>query len=541
MIPQNSIYLKQFYKTLFLVFASLLLVHCARKGSPDGGPKDETAPIMVTAKPPYKTVNFNKKKITIYFDEYIVLKDLTKQLIVSPPLKNPPVITPQGTPSKYITIELLDTLQTNTTYIFNFGNAVQDNNENNKLENFKYVFSTGKYIDSLSFKGSVKDVFEDKKLKEVGVALYKLDEKFNDSIIYKEKPNYVSSTIDSTNFTFSNLKKGKYLVIALKEENKDYIFNPTSDKIGFVLDTISLPKDSVLTKPIVLFKEEQPFKFKRAKEVSKGKIQFGFTGKKEDFNVKLLSEVNNDFKFVKKFQQNKDTLDYWHTNIDADSLNFIISQKTFLDTVTVRLRKKKIDSLTLSPTIKGTLHPKDTFFIASNNPIINIDTQKISITDKDTLNVKYEKLLSKKENKMALLFEQKPEQNYTIKILPNAITDLFNQQNDTLIFKPRTQKLDNYGTIIVDLQNPENKKIIFQLLSNKKVIRSLFLKGSKKITLDLLPPQTYTLRAIIDSDDNKKWTTGSFLKKQPPEEIIYFPNEIKLRANWIDNEIFTIK
>ena len=276
-------------KLLFLVvLVSVIIVSCARKGRPDGGPKDEDAPIMMVAKPPYETIHFDKKNIKIEFDEYIVLKDLTKQLVVSPPLKYPPIITPQGTPSKYINIEIVDTLKTNTTYTFNFGNAVQDNNENNKLESFKYVFSTGSYIDSLKIRGSVANAFKKEKLKSIGVLLYRLDSTYNDSIIYKQKPNYVTSTLDSTNFEFTNLREGKYLLLALKEESKNYLFNSKSDKLGFITDTIYLPKDTLVLKPIRLFKELQPYKFKRGKEVVKGKIQFGFEGEKERYEGSVV-------------------------------------------------------------------------------------------------------------------------------------------------------------------------------------------------------------------------------------------------------------
>ena len=331
-------------RVFIVVFVVFLITSCARKGRPEGGPKDETAPIMMTANPPYKTINFNKNNIRIYFDEYVVLKDLAKQLVVSPPLKYPAVVTPQGNPSKYINIKILDTLQTNTTYTFNFGNAVQDNNENNKLESFKYVFSTGNFIDSLQVKGNVVDAFAKKQVKEVSVLLYKLDSTYNDSIIYKQKPNYVTSTLDSVNFKFTNLSAGKYLMLALKESSKDYIFNSKSDKIGFVSDTINLPLDTVINKPIRFFKEIQPYKFKRGKEISKGKIQFGFEGQQTDMKVTLLSKVSNDFKSFTAFEKDADTLNYWHSSIDKDSLNFIVSNRNFKDTITVRLRKKQLDS-----------------------------------------------------------------------------------------------------------------------------------------------------------------------------------------------------
>ena len=134
--------MKTFYRFFLLVVFLVFVTNCARTGRPEGGPKDEVAPLFVNSIPPYNTVKFDKKIIKLNFNEFVTLKELSKQLVVSPPLKNPPLITPQGSPSKIIQIQILDTLQENTTYIFNFGNAVQDNNESNILENFKYVFST---------------------------------------------------------------------------------------------------------------------------------------------------------------------------------------------------------------------------------------------------------------------------------------------------------------------------------------------------------------------------------------------------------------
>ena len=181
--------MKIVYRFLFLAVLVAFVSNCARTGRPEGGPKDETAPLFVTAIPPYETVKFDKKEIKINFNEYITLKDLNSQLVISPPMKSPPLISPQGTPSEYLKIKILDTLQQNTTYIINFGNAVQDNNEGNKLENFKYVFSTGTYIDSLATSGSIKDVQLTETPTKINVLLYKIDSTFNDSIVYKKKNN----------------------------------------------------------------------------------------------------------------------------------------------------------------------------------------------------------------------------------------------------------------------------------------------------------------------------------------------------------------
>ncbi|SDU25553.1 Ig-like domain-containing protein [Polaribacter sp. Hel1_33_78] len=533
------------YRFLFLSVLLIFVTNCARTGRPEGGPKDEDAPLFITAKPPYESVNFNKKEIKIDFNEYITLKNLNTELVVSPPMKNPPLISPQGAPSEFIKIEIIDTLKLNTTYTFNFGNAVEDHNEGNKLENFKYIFSTGTYIDSLTTSGNIKDAKLFETPKNINVLLYRIDSSFNDSIVYKKKPDYITNTLDTINFKFTNLRKGRYLMLALQESLNDYIFNPKTDKIGFLTDTIQLPKDSIITKPIILFKEEQPYQFKRGKEITKGKIEFGFEGPGKNMQIKILSKVPDDFKSVSKFEVDKDTLNFWFTPFEADSLNFVIANNKFSDTLTVKLRKKKLDSLVMKSSTKSILHFRDTFFLTSNNPIVKIDTSKVSFFNKDTIAINYNTIPSKKENKVGFIFDKKPKEKYLFTALPGAFNDVFSVKNDTLKYSFSTKEIDDYGRITLKVNNVNSKNLIIELLSGKKqdkVIERQFTATSKGVVFDLLQPKKYTIRVIIDENKNNKWDTGNYLKKQLPEIILYHKqiNNAELRANYFLEESFII-
>ena len=534
------------YRFLFLSVLLIFVTNCARTGRPEGGPKDEDAPLFITAKPPYESVNFNKKEIKIDFNEYITLKNLNTELVVSPPMKNPPLISPQGAPSEFIKIEIIDTLKLNTTYTFNFGNAVEDHNEGNKLENFKYIFSTGTYIDSLTTSGNIKDAKLFETPKNINVLLYRIDSSFNDSIVYKKKPDYITNTLDTINFKFTNLRKGRYLMLALQESLNDYIFNPKTDKIGFLTDTIQLPKDSIITKPIILFKEEQPYQFKRGKEITKGKIEFGFEGPGKNMQIKILSKVPDDFKSVSKFEVDKDTLNFWFTPFEADSLNFVIANNKFSDTLTVKLRKKKLDSLVMKSSTKNILHFRDTFFLTSNNPIVKIDTSKVSFFNKDTIAINYNTIPSKKENKVGFIFDKKPKEKYLFTALPGAFNDVFSVKNDTLKYSFSTKEIDDYGRITLKVNNINSKNLIIELLSGKKqdkVIERQFTATSKGIVFDLLQPKKYTIRVIIDENKNNKWDTGNYLIKQLPEIILYHKqiNNAELRANYFLEESFIIE
>jgi uncharacterized protein (DUF2141 family) len=531
--------------TIYIFCISFLLQNCARKGTPSGGPKDEDAPIMVTAKPAHESINFKDDNIRIYFDEYIVLKDLNKKLIISPPFKTPALITPQGTPSKYINIKILDTLKENTTYTFNFGDAVQDNNENNKIENFKYVFSTGKYIDSLVMEGSVIDALKDKKAKNYNILLYKVDSAYTDSIVFKRKPDYVTKTLDSVSFKFTNIKEGKYRLFALEEETSNYIFNSKSDKIAFLDKEINLPKDSILKEPMVVFFQDQPFEFKRGREEKKGIIKFHFNGKQTDLKVRLLSKVPQDFKSFTKINRTKDSLIYWHTPVDLDSLNFVVSNGLSIDSVKVTLRKKQIDSLSIRTNIKNSnIHLKDTLKIFTNTPIDEIDQSKFSMTVSDSIPMDF-KIAKLNFNELGFLFNMKNTTKYRLNILPKAISDIYQvQSKDTLKYFFITKQTEDYGAITVDVKKETDKPVILQLLHQDKVVKSVYLNSSEKVEFNLLEPKEYNIRAIIDANENGVWDTGNYLEKKQPEKVINHKSDeekLILRANWILPISFEVK
>ena len=516
---------------------------CAKKGRPDGGPKDEDAPLFVTSNPPYETTNFDKKEINIYFNEYIKLKDLRKQLIVSPPLNpaNPSIITPQGSPSKFINIKILDTLKDNSTYIFDFGNSVQDNNEANTLERFKYVFSTGSYIDSLNLSGNVKNSFKSESVEDIKLLLFRLDSSYTDSAVYNRKPDYVTSSLDSSNYQFTNLRKGNYLLVALNEVRSDYIFDPKTDEIGFLRDTISLPSDSIISDAISIFKEELPYIFKRGKELRKGQLTFSYQGKPNDLKIETLSTVPDNFKTIIFPEKGKDTLNLWHSLIDKDSLIFKISNNAVYDTVTVKLRKKELDSLVVSELSGGILNLNDTLFFATNNPIIKIDTSKINFKYSDSINFPYKAFISKKESKVGFLFEKKLKKPYKINLYPKALIDIFNTSNDSISSLFRTRGTEDYGEISLSIQNPKKTPVIIQLTDiNDATITQETSSEDKIISFNFLIPKKYKIRIIYDTNSNGKWDTGNYLSKKQPEHVEYFSEIQEVRANWVLNEIIKI-
>ncbi|UJH89975.1 Ig-like domain-containing protein [Antarcticibacterium sp. 1MA-6-2] len=228
--------MKKGLQVIFFLIIIFSMAQCAKRGTPTGGEVDTEPPKFLRASPENFTTNFNREEINIYFDEYIKLEKPQEQIIISPPIDPRPEITPMGSPRKYIRIKLNDTtLQDNTTYVFNFGNSVVDNNEGNPLPFFKYVFSTGSYIDSLTVTGTVSDAFLLEPEPFISVMLYERDENFSDSLVFKQQPRYITNTLDSLRtFELTNLKEGTYQLVAVKDRNNDYKYNPGKEKIAFI-------------------------------------------------------------------------------------------------------------------------------------------------------------------------------------------------------------------------------------------------------------------------------------------------------------------
>jgi hypothetical protein len=365
---------KRFFAYIFLFFITAALIQCARRGRPTGGPKDVAPPVLLKAEPDNMTINFKETKIRLYFDELVKLEDVQEQLIVSPPLKYLPDITPQGGANTFIEIKIKDTLQENTTYTLNFGQSIVDNNEGNPNSFLTYVFSTGSYIDSLEVKGAIRDAFNQKADDFVSVMLYEIDTAYTDSTIFQRPPNYITNTLDSAViFTLSNLKQGKYAMFALKDVSKNNMFDQNTDKIAFLQDTISIPTDS--TYRLDLFKEIPNYKISVPSLDASNKIIFGYYGDGKDIDISTLSVLPDTVKTTMTKEREKDTLNYWFTPFEMDSLIFTIKNETLqlIDTFTVKNRKVGADSLRLNPNQGRTLSFTEPFNIEANTPLACID------------------------------------------------------------------------------------------------------------------------------------------------------------------------
>ena len=341
---------KQLYILLSLILlvagTHLLLVSCARMGTPDGGLYDETPPVLVRTSPANGKVKTSPKKIVLEFDEIVKL-DNAQAVVVSPPQLEAPEIEAYG---RKVTITLIDTIKPNMTYTIDFGNSISDNNEGNPFGDFAFTFSTGEKIDTFQVSGYVLEASNLEPIKDILVGLYKMDDADSetqvsdtkgcpDSVFYKKPFERISHTDSRGHFVIKGLDPdASYKVFALKDQDQDYRYSQASEMLAFTdriikssckpdlrPDTIwhdSIHYEDIKYIPythfypdditLLAFNEDRPVRHKLKEE--RPELHFFtlyFTA--PDDTLPLIKGLNFDEKdaFVVAANERKDTITYW--------------------------------------------------------------------------------------------------------------------------------------------------------------------------------------------------------------------------------------
>lgn len=508
------------FSKLILLISSSFLFACANMVNPSGGLKDVDPPELVKSKPKIYSTNFTGKKIELTFNEYLNLKEIQKQLIVSP---SDIEIEVKKT-GKILTLQLDKTPQINTTFIVNFGDAISDYTENNITKDFKYIFSTGPEIDSLEISGIVIDAIKKEKVKEAIVCLYNSTD---DSIVYKRKPDYTVRTNENGIYKFTNLKSSTYKIFCLKETNNNKIFDSQDEEIAFNDTLIELKQNSKIN-PLIIFTEKPQQRKLLNKSFSYNKAELIFN-KKNDIELVSLDKSIDTIIYSTK----KDTILAYYKNMPDTSFIYL-SENNKLDTIQVKFPKssKKSD---FNISVENKILNKN-LLIKSNDlfKIKNLDSLTIL---EDSIKIKYNiKQIS--YNIFSIEYDFNKEKNYLIKLADSVFQSYTGNYNKPYSSKINFYKEEELGTLTINNIQP-NK--IYELLNERlEVVRRTIHATESNINYKNIFPGSYTLRIISDDNKNKIWDTGNYLKHIQPEKIEYYTNPIKVRANW-DLEIQLIK
>ena len=319
------------------------------------------------------------------------------------------------------------------------------------------------------------------------------------------------------------------------------MFDQRQDKIGFLTDTITIPTDSIYL--LNLFQEFPDYSISVPSYVAKNHIIFGYQGDYKDIEIASLTELPDSVKTLILKDREKDTLDYWLTPTDIDSIIFTVKNKNLEapDTFTVKTRKLPLDSLKLSTSLGRSLGFEDTFSILASTPISALDSSKIALFISDSISSPFSFALDTLENKIDFDFAVEPNQSYSFELLPGAVTDFFGIQNDSVNYRFSTQSYADFGNLRLNVGGSVRYPLIVQLTDEAGVTqRELIADQPQQFEFNNLEPSNYMIRVIFDENANGIWDTGSYLNKIQPEKVSYYPDVIDVRANWELEQTFVI-
>lgn len=575
---------------IFIIIAAAVMYSCANNGNPSGGPIDKTPPIFMRSNPTPNAVNVKDRKIEIFFDEIVTLKDPSTKIIVSPAQTEMPRMSALG---RKVTVELVDSLLPNTTYTIDFSNSIQDNNEGNAIDNFAFAFSTGSVIDSMRVSGYVLD---SRTLEPMQSVVVGLQSNLADSAFHKEKLQRVALTNDRGQFTIRNVSPGSYHIFALKDLDRDYKFgNPTED-IAF-LDSIIVPSigsreaadtvyndlneiDTIMraTRPayfpndilLSMFNEDRKSQYLANNlRVDSTRISLTFAAASDtlpSLSIVGRNDVPDQWYTLERSQTN-DTLTYWIRPPHLVSADTLMVATTYLRTDTAsnlswgtdtlkftfqrqKAKKKKkneeTDSLEqirfmeLHPLANGTQEVYAPLLLQTGTPIERYSREAFHLQRKlqnDTTFYPAEiKSIALRDSTLSrrdlmLKVDWEPGAAYTLAVDSLAMTDIYGLQTKPLKVDFNVRKMEEYGNIVFNIPAVRDSAIVELLDGTDKVVLHTPVKNHRAELLNLQPGKYYA-RLFIDRNGNGKYDTGNYDMHLQPEETVYYPGAINLKKNW---------
>lgn len=493
----------------FLLCFLLLWASCAKQSSPSGGPRDEDPPKVLGAHPGNETTHFDQPEVKILFDEFIQLNKPQQNIIISPPLED----VEYQARRKELTISIPDSLQDNTTYKINFGEAIQDLNEGNPLKNFAFVFATGPVLDSLKFSGEVADAFTGKPKENVKVNLYS---SLEDSTIYRQNPNYFATTNESGSFEITNIREDTFFVVAYDDANNNFRYDPDFEGIAFK-DT-SYYLDTSIGEVHLRF--SKPLKtFPKITCTSTGPYSVLITVDRQALPKEELIYTPTANHQLKPSRDS--TILYYAdtTNISIKYINFrgdTFSQKCEATPAgKFSLIQKKREQAQYQVFLSGLI---DTIL---QQPIATIDTIK------DTIAVD--------SFWQHQLFLAAPDEASSIGFADSSILSKNGAYLSAFTIRmPRKKEKQNAGTLTLKLSGDSAftaPKILYLYTENQTLRRYLEPTATQSKFVNLTPG-SYQVKVVLDKNKNHAWDPANFAFKQQPEPVIFFPEKIDVKSNW---------
>lgn len=431
--------------------ATLYLYSCANRTIPTGGPKDTIPPTLIRVNPEHKSLNFNKDKIVLTFDEFIKTKDINSQLIITPRLEEE---NEYKINKNVLTIELKEPLDSSTTYTFNFQEAVQDINESTPARDLVLAFSTGTYIDSLSIQGTVVELLTNKPVKGAVVALYDANDTLD---LFNSKPQYFTRTREDGTYSLENLKADTFKIYAFNDQNKNLTAQSDTEAYGFKAEAFILDSVNTLINIPLIRRNVKEFQVQSARPNGKY-FDVKFNKYIEDYDVKIIQKETVDSLITNPIE-NRSTIRFYNT-MAPDSITTEITAidtigQTIIDTVTIKFpstqRTSDPISFKVDPSTNQQVEESFLGKITFNKPTY--------IASMDSAFVYYDSLTIEPINLSDLSWNKFHDILTIEKKLSKSILDNIKLKNDSLILESQTKQIDSLSPLQNETPAIENQTL----------------------------------------------------------------------------------
>lgn len=513
----------------YISFVAIIAVFaaCANVKTPTGGPDDKTPPQVLNFTPDNFSTNFASRRIVMQFDEWIQLKDVASQLIVSPPMDPPPKVTLK---KKSVIVELPETLHDNTTYSISFGEGIVDYRASNPASDLRYVFSTGDELDSLHLNGLVIDAFSGEPVKDVKIMLY---DQLEDSVVTLEKPLYFGMTDEEGKFDIDYLRGGDFKCFALIDDNANYLLDE-SESHGWIGGSVSpLMKDSLSGFKIRMSVPESTTQFLEDYESdSSGFVTLAFTKRSDQIKVEPVDAARQG-EFL--WAENQDSALFWLTSgAPSNEILLKISDgDEVLDTIEIeQFADLPSRFIKLDFSARGKIARDQDLSFESTRILKDIDQSKVKCF-RDSLDHACQLKISKGLRSVTIDMQLADNQKYRLELLPGAVTSREGWTNDSLEVSFSTHETKYYGNLDFSVSGlPMGQNIVQFIDSKDKITYEFVLQSDTSFRLNRVLPETFRIRAIHDLNGNGKWDAGDYWSDVQPENVLHYVSTAQMRSNW---------
>ncbi len=543
-------------KNIIIFFLIIFAAGCANQLSPGGGERDKIPPEITEYYPKDKTVNYNENVISLTFSEYVDQRSVKDAIFISPKINGEIEYNWSG---KSLEIEFADTsLKPNCTYVVTIGTDITDINERNRIaEPLVFSFSTGDKIDEGKVSGKI---YHDK---PSGIMIYAFKLDSSDVNPLLNFPDNLTQAGEKGDYNIMGLKEGKYRLIAVKDEFRDFKYDIGSDMFGVLnndilineLDTQSVSYDFLLSEEDTTVPEVVNLTMTDANHLI---IEFSepIDSSKlinDDFYI-IDSTLNKktDIRYLFKNKSTKYVLVFSDSIISSNDYHLYvsklsdktgnISEKQIIRfTATDKPDTSKPRLLSISPLKRTESLLNETEFQMLFDEALNLEDVNKNISlqkNEDTsINISAEKIDDSNFNiKIKDILESNTE--YTFRINLRNLPDIAGNTTDTtLIRKIRTEnELDYTGVSGNITASKKNVRVILES-SDKKNRYENYTDSLGIFNFNKVKPGKYILWAYEDSDSSKSFSYGKPYPFKPSEKFVFYPDTINVRARWPVGEV----